>query len=65
MVRTTKIAAAGALGGLLIALTVGLALRDDRRAEMVIAPTEKSRVDPPERDLRRCRTITVTDAGRC
>tara|TARA_R110000868_G_scaffold259743_9_gene517997 strand:- start:769 stop:1017 length:249 start_codon:yes stop_codon:yes gene_type:complete len=63
MGRTAKIAAAGALGGLLIALTAGMALREDRRVETIIVPAERSTADPPERDLSRCRTITMPDSG--
>lgn len=63
MGRTAKIAAAGALGGLLIALSVGMALREAPRVEMVVVPDDEDAADLPDRDLRRCRTLTMPDSG--
>lgn len=63
MSRTAKIAAAGALGGLLMSLTVAMTLREDRRVEPVIVPFGESTADPLAHDLRRCRTLTMPDSG--
>lgn len=63
MGRTAKIAAAGVLGGLLMALTVGLALRDDHRVETVIVPDDEDGSARVESDLRHCRTLTMPDSG--
>jgi len=63
MSRTAKIAAAAALGGLLIALTLGMALREVPRVEMIVLPDDEGAADLPKHDLRRCRTLTMPDAG--
>lgn len=63
MSRTAKIAAAGALGGLLMALTLGMAHRGDHRVETVIVPDDERGNDTTDQDLRRCRTLTMPDAG--
>ena len=63
MSRTAKIAAAGALGGLLMALTVGMALREAPRVETVVVPGDEDRAGLPDRDLRRCRTLTMPDSA--
>ncbi len=63
MSRTAKIAAAGALGGLLMALSVGMAHREAPRVETIAVSDDEAAADLPERDLRRCRTLTVPDSG--
>ncbi len=63
MSRTAKIAAAGALGGLLMTLTVAMTMREERRVETIIVPAGENTPDPLARDLRRCRTITMPDSG--
>lgn len=63
MSHTAKIATAGALGGLLMALTIGITLREDRHVETVMVPADESAADPQTRDLRRCRTLTMPDGG--
>lgn len=63
MSRTAKIAAAGALGGLLMALTLGMAHREDHRAETVMVPDDKRGNDATAQDLRRCRMLTMPDSG--
>lgn len=63
MSRTAKIAAAGALGGLLMALTIGIAMRGEHPIETIIVPEEETSTDPLVRDLRRCRTLTMPDSG--
>ena len=64
MSRTAKIAVAGALGGLLMALTIGITLRDDRRVETVIVDDdEEGGNDRLAQDLSRCRTLTTPDSG--
>lgn len=62
MSRTAKIAAAGALGGVLMALTVGMALREAPRVETVVVPDDEDRAGLPDRDLLRCRTLTMPDS---
>lgn len=63
MSRTAKIAAAGALGGLLMALTIGTELREDRSAETVMVPDDDRGDVRLDQDLRRCRTLTIPDSG--
>ncbi|WP_242129865.1 putative entry exclusion protein TrbK-alt [Sphingobium sp. Sx8-8] len=63
MSRTAKIAAAGALGGLLMTLTVAMTMREERRVETIIVPANQSVTDPLADDLRRCRTLTMPDSG--
>lgn len=63
MSRTAKIAAAGALGGLLMALTVAMTMREERRVETIIIPADESVTDPLPDDLHRCRTLTMPDSG--
>lgn len=63
MGRTAKIAAAAALGGLLLALTIGMAATERPRMDTVTVHAGEAadyRVKP---DLRRCRTLTMPDAG--
>lgn len=62
MSRTAKIAAAGALGGLLMALSVGMAHREAPRVETIV-PDDETAAGLPEHDLRRCRTLTVPDSA--
>lgn len=63
MSRTAKIAAAGALGGLLMTLTVAMTMREERSIEPAIVPVGESDADPLAPDLRRCRTLTMPDSG--
>ncbi len=63
MSRTAKIAAAGALGGLLMTLTVAMTMREERRVETIIVPAHESVADPLADDLRRCRTSPEPDSG--
>jgi conjugative transfer region protein TrbK len=63
MSRTAKIAVAGALGGLLMTLTVAMTMREERRVETIIVPAGESTADPLADDLRRCRTLTMPDSG--
>jgi conjugative transfer region protein TrbK len=63
MSRTAKIAVAGALGGLLMALTLGMARREDHRVETVMVPGDELGNDGTDQDLRRCRTLTMPDSG--
>ena len=64
MGRTAKIAMAGTLGGLLIALSAGIALREERESEplLVHQAGDGAKVRTGA-DLRRCRTQTAPDAG--
>lgn len=63
MGRTTKIALAGALGGLFIALSVGMAMKDDTSTQTIVVKEDKGVKAPHDTDLRRCRTLTMPDAG--
>lgn len=63
MSRTAKIAAAGALGGLLMTLNVAMTMREESRVETIIVPVKENDSDPVTPDLRRCRTLTMPDSG--
>jgi conjugative transfer region protein TrbK len=63
MSRTAKIAAAGALGGLLMTLTVAMTMREERRVKTIIVPADENAADLLTDDLRRCRTLTMPDSG--
>ena len=63
MSRTAKIAAAGALGGLLMTLTVAMTMREERHVETIMVPADERATDPLADDLRRCRTLTMPDSG--
>lgn len=63
MSRTAKIAVAGMVGGLLMTLTVGMALRDGRPVTQAAVTVREPVADPLERDLRRCRTLTMPESG--
>jgi len=63
MGRTAKIAAAAALGGLLLALTIGMAATERPRTNTVTVHAGEVADYRVEPDLRRCRTLTMPDAG--
>jgi conjugative transfer region protein TrbK len=63
MSRTAKIAVAGALGGLLMTLTVAMTMREERRVEPVNVPADENVTAPLADDLRRCHTLTMPDSG--
>lgn len=63
MGRAAKIAAASALSGLLMTVTVAMTMREERRVEPVTVPVGESDADPLAHDLRRCRTLTMPDDG--
>ncbi len=63
MSRTANIAVAGALGGLLMTLTVAMTMREERRVEPINVPADENVTDPLADDLRRCRTLTMPDSG--
>ncbi|MCW2387167.1 conjugative transfer region protein TrbK [Sphingobium sp. B11D3B] len=63
MSRTAKIAAAAMLGGLSVALTIGIAFRSEPPTRTGIVPEDERHAHPPEADLRRCRTMTTPNSG--
>lgn len=63
MARTTKIAFAGAVGGLLIALSVGLTMTSNAPEPPVVHDESIHSGAASDVDLRRCRTLTMPDAG--
>lgn len=63
MGRTAKIAVAGVFGGMALAVTAGVALIGNRPAQPLDAPERKTVDTSVEADLRRCRTLTMPDAG--
>ncbi|MBN8804236.1 MAG: putative entry exclusion protein TrbK-alt [Sphingopyxis terrae] len=66
MSRTGKIVIAATLGGLFLALSIVVTLRPEPSVETIVVPEDESATDPLDRldgDLRRCRTLTMPDAG--
>lgn len=63
MGRTAKIALAGTLGGLLMALTIGLAMREAPRVEIIDVPADEGAIELPDHDPGYCRTLTVPDSA--
>ena len=63
MSRTAKFAAASALGGLFMTLTVAMTMREPHNVRTIIVPIDESAPDPLAYDLRRCRTSPEPDSG--